>query len=192
MIEEDESDFETTNQHFPKHQSDKSQEFPSDSSKHNFSKDQEYAGNSLYSPLHHEGNGDLSETQYHGVDNPSNTSSYNAWSQNSHKKNYVRFSPLEESKTNTYNRPRWSHSNEEDVEKQYLSSGLNSQAELEILYAARGTEISQLTAELHQLHHQVALLGIFLDIAFCFNWQLIVFLFCRRRKNWNENHARDE
>ena len=84
------------------------------------------------------------------------------WSQNSNKKNCVRFSPLGENKTNTYNRLQWNHSNdEEDMEKHYLSSGLNSQAELEILYAARGTEISQLTAELHQLHHQVALLGIF-------------------------------
>ena len=160
LIEEDESDLENTNQHFSKHVSDKSQEFSSDSSKHNFSKDQEHVEDSLYSPLHHERNEDLSETQYHG--NSNNMSSFNAWSHNRLKKSCVKFSPVEENKTNTFKRPHSNHEIEAEKENHYLSSGLNSQAELEILYAARGTEISQLTAELHQMHHQVALLGIFI------------------------------
>lgn len=92
------------------------------------------------------------------ADSESNMS-FSSWSKNNHKKNCVRFSPLEESKTNSY-RPSWNRSNEEEIEKHYLSSGLNSQAELEILYAARGTEISKLNSEIHHLHHKVALLGI--------------------------------
>ena len=164
LIEEDESDLETTNPHFSKLLPDKSHELESDHSKYiNSSKDQSYPGNSLYSPLHQQ-TGDLSETQYPGVNDPSNNSSLNSWSQqqNSHKKNCVRFSPAEENKPNTYRPHNWNHSNnEEDVERHYLSSGLNSKGEMEILYAARGNEITKLTTELHQLHHKVALLGIF-------------------------------
>ncbi len=152
---------EITNQHISKHLPDKSPELDSDPSKYNSSKDLGYAGNSLYSPLHQQ-NGDLSETQYPGVDNPSINSSFNSWTQNNHKKNCVRFSPAEESKPNSYRPQQWNQmSNEEDTEKHYLSSGLNSQAEMNILYAARGTEIAKLTTEVHQLHHKVALLGKF-------------------------------
>jgi hypothetical protein len=36
------------------------------------------------------------------------------------------------------------------------------------------------------------LFWVFFIIAFSSNQPLIVFFFCRRRKNWNENHVRDE
>ncbi|KAI9557077.1 hypothetical protein GHT06_016875 [Daphnia sinensis] len=157
LIEEDESDFEATGQHSRLHL-EKSQEFQSDSSKQNMSQGQEYLGDSLHSPIHHRQNEDMPESLHQDTpaDSESNMS-FGTWSKNSHKKNCVRFSPLEESKTNPY-RPSWNHSNEEEIEKHYLSSGLNSQAELEILYAARGTEISKLNSEIHHLHHKVALL----------------------------------
>lgn len=158
LIEEDESDFEATDQHLSRLNSEKSQEFQSDSSKQNISQGQEYLGDSLHSPIHRQQNEDMPEPLHQDIpaDSESNMS-FSSWSKNNHKKNCVRFSPLEESKTNSY-RTSWNRSNEEEIEKHYLSSGLNSQAELEILYAARGTEISKLNSEIHHLHHKVALL----------------------------------
>ena len=41
----------------------------------------------------------------------------------------------------------------------YLSSGLNTGSELEILYSARGAEIAKLSAELNEARHRVAILG---------------------------------
>lgn len=155
--------------------------------------DQEYLGDSLHSPIHRQQTGNMPEPLHQDitVDGESNTS-FNTWSQNSHKKNCVRFSPLEETKTNSY-QPTWNHSSEEEIEKHYLSSGLNSQAELEILYAARGTEISKLMSEINHLHHKVALLG----IVTCFSTNnacsfVGFFLYCRWGKDRNENDIRNQ
>lgn len=161
LIEEDESDLEATHDHSASKLSvNQSQQMQTDVSRYNSSKDQGYAGNSLYSPLNQDKNDDLSETQYHEVGNPgpSNNTSLNSWAQSSHKKNCVRFSPMEENKTQLY-RQQWDYNYEDAREQHYLSSGLNSQTEMETLYAARGKEIAKLSAEIHQLQHNVALLG---------------------------------
>lgn len=160
LIEEEDGDLDATQDHLSKLSVNQSQEIQADASKYNSSKDHGYAGNSLFSPLHQDKEDDLSETQYHGVDNsgPSNNASFNSWAQSSHKKNCVRFSPIEENTTKTY-RKQWNYNVEDVSEKHYLSSGLNSQDEMETLYAARGKEISKLTAEIHQLQHSVAILG---------------------------------
>ena len=107
----------------------------------------EYRGESLYSPLH-EG-ADLSSTQYSLNNNsPPKSAGY--------KNTRVRFSQSEETDTQSYRHP-WG--NIDEAEKEYLSSGLNSTSGLEILYAARGSEISKLSTQLHDLQHKVALLG---------------------------------
>jgi len=102
---------------------------------------------SIYSPVH-ETIG--STTQYPDIDEsskPTNNNTPFTSISHSHKKHCVRFSPIEDTKTI------------EDTEKDYLSSGHNSKQELEILYGARGLEISKLTAEVHDLRHKVILLG---------------------------------
>lgn len=117
-----------------------------------------YLKSSLYSPVN-EGHESLSETQYHDTEscNPNNGLNSDSWVKEGLKKSNVKFSPLQNNKSNKSQ--QWGKSKDES-EKHFLASGLNSQAELEILYAARGSEISNLTDELHQLNHKVALLGI--------------------------------
>lgn len=135
-----------------------------DSSKLFGAKSQEFTGDSLYSPLHlHQGDL-LSETQYQGEDSPSPNlaTTFDTLSQHNHKKHCVRFSPLNEQEENSSKMPWKVHQDSnkgDDREQHYLSSGLNSQAELEVLYASRGAEIKKLTLELHQLQHKAALAG---------------------------------
>jgi hypothetical protein len=120
----------------------------------------EYRGDSLYSPLH-EG-GELSTTQYSLNNNsPPKSAAF--------KNTQVRFSQIEDSGTQSY-RPHWG--NIDEAEKEYLSSGLNSTSGLEILYAARGSEISKLSTQLHDLQHKVALLGKYISN--------LALLFCQR------------
>ena len=123
----------------------------------------EFNGNSLYSPLYLHQADLMSETQYHSSENQNLAStSFDSLSQHNHKKHCVRFSPLEEPADSSphLHRQLNQDSNADNMrEHHYLSSGLNSQAELEILYAARGSEIKKLTLELHQLQHKTALLG---------------------------------
>ena len=118
---------------------------------------QEYQGDSLYSPIH-DGK-DLSTTQYHQIDlmNTIENGSSAKSATHSQKKLGVRFSQIEETASKSY-KQLWSR-HIEDAENDYLSSGLNSQAELEILYAARGTEVAKLSSEVQGLKHKVALLG---------------------------------
>lgn len=102
---------------------------------------------SIYSPVC---DISASTTQHADVDDssqPNNNNTPYTSTSLSHKKHCVRFSPSEDIKSI------------EEREEDYLSSGHNSKQELEILYGARGLEISKLTAELHDLRHKVVLLG---------------------------------
>ncbi len=103
---------------------------------------------SLYSPLHE--NQDSSAAQL-SLNN-------NSLLKSTHKNTRVRFGPLfEESGSQSY-QPTW-RAKLEETEREYLSSGLNSRSELDILYAARGSEITKLEIQLHQLQHKLAMLG---------------------------------
>lgn len=137
----------------------KNPEATSHTPKYLSTKQQDYVSDSLYSPINLPG--DLSETQYHDSAT-STTSPPNSISQHQHKKHCVRFSGQEDIDLESYTHQKWRSSpgyNYNNKEQQYLSSGLNSQSELEILYDARGTEIQKLSDELHKLQHKVALLG---------------------------------
>ncbi len=169
LIDEDEVPNEMENTGDDSHflQPSKNLEATSHSPNYLAAKQQDYIGDSLYSPINLPG--DLSETQYHDSAT-STTSPRNSVSQHQHKKHCVRFSGQEDTDSESYNHQKWRSSpgyNYNNKEQQYLSSGLNSQAELEILYDARGTEIQKLSAELHKLQHKVALLGIMKLSQFC-------------------------
>lgn len=161
MIEEDESDLEATANNESNIQTNKTLPTQLNPSKNQLDlKNHPYLENSLYSPLQQHNGEDLSETQYHGVDNhtPSNVSSFNSWIPKDHRKDFDKFTIEGEKNIHSY-RKQWDYTTQDQTEQNYMSSGLNSKEEIEILYAARGMEISKLTAEIQQLHHTVALLG---------------------------------
>ena len=166
LIEEDETDLEESHEGGTLHSNYQQSNQSGDISGTQFSSNKkvEFNGDSLYSPLHPGETADLSETQYRSVNDCSmnNSSSVKSNSQQQNpKKHSVRFSPMDDQTMDSY-KPQWKYNGGgggDSREQHYLSSGLNSEAELEILYAARGSEINKLTSEIHQLHHKTAILG---------------------------------
>ena len=164
LIEEDETDLEESHVGGNLHNNFQLSNQSRDSSATQFlaKKNVDFNGDSLYSPLHlGEKDNYLSETQYRSVDEHSLNSSppvKAANTQPNSKKHSVRFSSLDDPQQDSF-KPNWKYNDVGAREQHYLSSGLNSEAELEILYAARGSEINKLSAEVHQLHHKTALLG---------------------------------
>jgi hypothetical protein len=161
LIEEDETDLEESHEAGTLHRNYQQSNQSRDISETQYStqKKTEFNGDSLYSPLHPGDKADLSETQYRSVNDHSvnSSSSVKSNAQHNPKKHSVRFSPMDDPTVDSF-KPQWKY-NGGDSEQHYLSSGLNSEAELEILYAARGSEINKLTSEVHQLHHKTAILG---------------------------------
>jgi len=148
----DESDLETTHEDRP----DSFQNFSNEPLK-TITRNNQYNGDSLYSPIN---NTNISTTQYLDVEDssrPTNNNSLYTSKSLSQKKHCVRFSQVEDTETIHYS-SKWMHETDEEREKHYLSSGLNSKEELEVLYGSRGSEISKITADLHDLRHKVVLL----------------------------------
>lgn len=118
-----------------------------------------YNGNSLYSPIHAQG--DLSGSQYNGTENPSSSNpSLELLSKVPHRKHCVRFSALDDSKSIRQEWVPHSDATNDKAEQHYLSSGLNTQEEFKILYAARESELKKMSSQLLRLQHKTALLGI--------------------------------
>lgn len=172
MIEEDESD--TSNHHCSNYLSGASYDHhPHHSSTEHNSSDNKVYQDSLYSPLHLK-DGNLSETQYNHVGHESSSNSLGHMPLRTKKKNSVQFHSSEENLIKPY-KSNWHQAPEDENENRYISSGLNSQKELEVLFETQSSEIAKLKTEIHHLHHKVALLGKEENVSFTKLIQLIMF-----------------